>query len=363
MFHFFTKIGRKPWAKGIVPIATMAVTSSYIGFHTFGHSFVCKYFGAQSQESGRREELSQELRDLIKSVHADVKETLGKQLLPDPTGLFNPHDITMRWFASATLEPINIGISEFRSGLSIGLPSFYNYKSIDDVPDSILQVRQISFMKSMTQKTADDDAKQELESALEAVGEKSTSLGKVIRIQKDTQSGQNYIHSLVLSEDAKRFSIARELYYADNYRPLVVVTTIMISSFFSLAASRYAILKYNLMDRHFTQRLPFYIVSGGLAAIMFGLMTDSVNDHYTRKADFRAISLNENYRQGAMEYFSKIILRHKALREEVKGMDNIYDSEGNFKENGFRQRHVPYTERLKMAEVGPTEELKKKLAL
>lgn len=353
MWHYVAKLGRNPIAKYSVQAVGVVALSGYVGAHTVGQTLVCDLFAAKSPEGTKRQEFSGELMELIKTVYLGLKKTdFAKPQTQVGESLFNnmKSDLKIKWFVSSTVEPVNIGMSEWKTGIMIGVPNHYNYVKPSDVPDSLLEIHDLKLFKSFFQKNQ----------ANEEPVTNSNHGKNVVYMRKDLPSGEEYLDSFLLSDNAKKFSIARELYYADTYKPLMTSIYIGVGILAIVGLSRFAVQKFKLKDRHVSQRAPFYLVSAFAGHYIFTNMNDLMRNFYTIKADLRAINIGEDYRQGAIEYFNKIIKRHKALREQIKSKQAIFDEEGNLRQPLLRVKYTPYTERLKLVSEEPSEELLKK---
>lgn len=305
MFNFFATVGRKPWAPSVMPLVGFTTITGYLGFHTFGHSLIRDLLGAQSQ-SGKREEISKKLEMLILSVYEDIKDVFNQPILEHPLLKVN-NKAEIKWFSSSTLDPVTFGLSESKTGIVIGVPSHYNYDKPDDLPSSLFQIRRVKLFKFPAQ-----DIEGEKSSEMDADCENCES-GTKIGIERKSEQGKEYIESLLLSENAKKFSIARELFIGDSYKPLIVSCAMLGSFLLGISLARGSVLKLGYKDAHITQRIPFYIVSGIGGYGTYKLTSRVVDDFYQERTKERAIALGEAYREGAEEYYAKLELRNKIL--------------------------------------------------
>lgn len=344
MYHFFAKLGRKGFSRAIVPAFAFFSSTGYLGYHFYGHNLTRDLLAAEN-EPGKRAEISGDLQKLILSVYEDVQVDFNKPILNLP-GWKVPTP-TIKWFASASIEPLTIGMTESNFGVLIGLPNHYNYEKLEDLPRSLLDVRKFNIFKSFSSKNPQKEKDSPLENSPDC---ENCDVGEVTKINPKTEEGIAYLDSLVLSEKAKRFSIARELFIGDSYQPLNTTSIIIFSFLLAISLSRLSVSKFGYKNAHLTQRIPFYGLSGVIGLYTFFTFKDMNNRFYTKEADTRAMRLGETYREGAVEYFTKTIQRHKALRNLFDDFKNIYDENGNVVEPIVRMRFVPVTERLEMAQ-------------
>lgn len=305
MFNFLAQLGRSPKAKYFMPTVAGVATFGYYSCHSYLHTFIRNLLAAQAP-NGQREEVSIHLRKLIKTAYDDVKPSFNKPILG--SALMETVTNPIKWFSSSTLEPITFGMSELNTGILIGLPNFYNYQKFEDMPDNVFEIRQLKLFRSPHDSELEEKEREEL-----FTSSKQDNTVPLRKIDKNSPEGQDYVNSLLLSDDAKKFSIARELFMGDSYRPLARAAVIMLSFFVAISVGRTSVIMLKNRDAHITQRIPGYLLAG-----LFGYGNDNflgtaINQYYAKKADERAIALGDSYKEGAAEYFSKRALRNKIL--------------------------------------------------
>lgn len=346
MFHFFSKLGRRPWTKNVVPAAAFAASTSYICIHYVGHNFIRNLISAQ-KPSGEREEITPKLQKLILQVWKEIGDCFNVQPIEIPGAFVAEPEL--KWFATSNMDPVNFGSSDTTNGILIGLPNYYNYDEENELPSNLFRIRSFKFFKSSKGSKKDESTPDE---QFETDEDRSLNL-----IDINSEDGKSYKSSLILSENAKKFSIARELFFADSYRITIITGAIFISALLPVYLSRAMVQYMKLADAHLSQRLSVYSISALAGWGNYTLLADSVNEFYCYKADTRASQLNESYRKGALEYFAKMIQRNKALRNMIDDMKYVYDEDGNhiepILEPLFRRKHVPAT--LRLAKVQASE--------
>ena len=161
---------------------------------------------------------------------------------------------------------------------------------------------------------------------------------------KDTS--QRFLKSLVLSDSAKRFAIARQVKFADTWhvlnRPLMLSTTAILA----YAVGHLANGLYGLRTRVPTRvRAVMYTGIGACALVFYTLVNDSYNCYLENASDRQAAELGKDYAQGGVEFYQKTLERNRALRELVPRGDKYYTAFGN-RVATWRQREVPLMQRL-----------------
>lgn len=353
MSLYLAKIGRKPWAKYVLPSSAVLCSLAYCqGLHQWGHDIVKNYLAAQSP-SGHPEILSDDLKELVVSVYKDIfKDDMEERKK------------LMKWFCSATMDPMSIGsiASGFR-GCLIGLPPHFNYKSIDDVPRTMKQFKSLKFLKSF-----ENNSKQmnEEQKHLEELGYDSKDLEfmsrKEISMNQQEEVFSRYLNSIVLSDNAKRFAIAREIFYTDNLQPLVKAHMLICAIMIPAGFHRYWVEFAALHEAHIQRRIPIYLASAMAAVMLLRVLFAMVETGYDAKSDKRALSLGEPYRTGAVEYYSKQLERNKALRVIYPDLKDHFDEMGNPRKPSWVFHRSRVTRKLRLAtDFQPTEEKKSRL--
>ena len=133
-----------------------------------------------------------------------------------------------------------------------------------------------------------------------------------------TQILQN---ALILSDDAKRFAIARELERAktSSYRTNGVI--LPISIVIGYLISRTVNKKFDLLRRAPRLRLRMYGIIAP-AMIFFAITLEDINKYYQEASlDTKICHMGPNYAKGGIEYYDKQLKHNVALRELVP--DNL----------------------------------------
>lgn len=340
MSAYFARLGARPWAKKVTPFIGITLPIGYLYFHMFGHKIIRNLFVARD-DRGRIIELSDSLKSLIISTHNDIKDQYNQAVLGQASSKYPP--TPMKWFAAATVEPINFGMGEQSTGVIIGLPHSYNMVKPEDVPDSMIKFENVQlFQINSDSDSSDADQKKK-------AGDEIIPPWEIERRRQDPEV-KRFIDSLLLSDDGKRFSIARELFYTDSYRPMFVASAMLASIGLSISLSRLAVSLKGLDKGHLKYRLVAYFLIGSFGYLNFSFLSSCINRFYSQEADRRTIQVSEVYRKGAIEYFQKLKDRNLALRELFKAAKRTYDENGDLYEPPGRRQQVPIAERLLMAE-------------
>jgi len=168
----------------------------------------------------------------------------------------------------------------------IGLPSTFYYRSVGDVEHNSIFVGQEN-------------------------------------VDWNSPAGEELQNALVLSDKAKAFVIAREIYYAKSFS---AHTNILLLSFNLILAY----LSGSALNRKFflTLRLKpwarFCVFSPVAGAWTFAYIAvrDALHCWYDNRADQSAAKLRKIYAEGGVEYYDAVLRRNRALRTMLGSRGN-----------------------------------------
>ena len=159
---------------------------------------------------------------------------------------------------------------------------------------------------------------------------------------------QVFTNSLILSDDAKRFAVAREIERGktDGYRWNGVIMPVHIAITYLLC--RLGNRKAMLFRRAPIYRLAMYQLVGGIMAFSAVFMKDVIKYNLESVLDNKACNLGIGYARGGVEYYDKQLKNHIALRTlmpDNKGQ-KLYNLKGDTWTSLFRPyKQTPITQR------------------
>lgn len=243
------------------------------------------------------------------STLSEKLETAFWQVLKD-SAVRSPDNYTA--FAAYGFHPVGAGIPWLPSGAQIGIPSNFN-----STPDDL---------SGITNRTILVNGKE---------------------VEWDSEMGSTLKNALVLSEDAKKFAVAREVARLEGAGPMLhaaVAPTCLAGAWvYSVALKQI----FGLFARSVVLRAGVNALALGLGAASYFLASDAVNQWLEFRSDRRAASLSRSYAEGGVEFYEKILERNKTLRVLMgpRGAE-MYAPSGNlFPASLIRMQHAPYTSR------------------
>lgn len=139
------------------------------------------------------------------------------------------------------------------------------------------------------------------------------------------------MESLIFSEPAQKFSIARELILTDNFRILIK------SMSFSLTLMPMYVLGHTVLSalpaNPFKIRILAFILLCNVGVFIFLLARNFIENFYQNIADDSVSDISIEYIHGGIEYYEKLIQRNLALRNIIPGGEKMYTERGD--EVGF----------------------------
>ncbi|XP_033990321.1 transmembrane protein 177 [Trematomus bernacchii] len=247
----------------------------------------------QAYSKGEPVTMSEKLQDVFQQVLKDY-------------GISSPDNFSA--FASYGFHPVGAGVPWLPVGAQIGIPANFNSTSDDS--------------KGITNRTIFINGK---------VVDWSSEVGSALQ------------EALVLSLDAQKFAIAREVARLQSAGPVLnaAVAPVCLGGVWVSSV---------LMKQHFRSLLfrgGVNILALGLGAVSFFLASDSVRSWSDYSSDRRAAGVSRVYAQGGVEFYDKMLSRNQTLRSLMgqKGVE-MYSPSGNlFPANLLQLNQTPYTAR------------------
>jgi len=168
-------------------------------------------------------------------------------------------------------------------------------------------------------------------------------------INDKSEPGQKFMESLILSEPAKKFSIARELILTDNFRVFIksISLSMTLLPMYAIGSHLMDLLPANPIK---IRALAFFLLCN-VGVFVWLLVRTAIENFYQIDADKIVGNINQEYARGGVEFYEKLIQRNLALRSIIPGGEMIYSEQGN--QLGFISvlSELPFTYRKKQLEL------------
>lgn len=166
----------------------------------------------------------------------------------------------------------------------------------------------------------------------------------------ETEAGKKLLTSLILSENAQNFAIAREIKLRESPKLLIDTLTATICSLGSYSVASSINTYNNLFAKPLGIRLIMYTLVSCFALGNYFFIKDFSQIHYEQEIDQELKEKSPEFAAGGKEYFTKMLLRNMCLRDLLgKEGEHMFSPLGN--ENYFlRTKSLPLMDRREFFE-------------
>ncbi|XP_048834450.1 transmembrane protein 177 [Brienomyrus brachyistius] len=282
------------YRSGLLLAGCGGLFSAHLLYHVFPEQTYKKVY--QAWHKGQPASLSGKLEDMFQGVLRDMNIS--------PQGY--------KAFAAYGFHPIGAGVPWLPSGALVGLPANFN-SSPDDMVGITNRVVLIN-------------------------GEP---------VEWDSAVGKALKEALMLSPEAQRFGVAREVARLENGCPILqaVVAPACLAGACAYGVGIKQI--FGLYGGSALLRGAVTLLALALGGVSYILASDTVSQWQEYSSDRRAASLSRDYARGGLEFYDKLLSRNRVLRLLMgpKG-EEMYAPSGNlFPGSLLRLKHAPYTSR------------------
>ncbi|KAJ3643739.1 hypothetical protein Zmor_026431 [Zophobas morio] len=211
-------------------------------------------------------------------------------------------------FAGYGFDIFSAGTSYSKYGVRVGLPANFFYNDLSSVDKHSIKLRDDSIVWDMDE-------------------------GKLLQ------------KSLVLSENAQLYAMAREIKFRDTPKWFIDTGVAVLSFTGMYGLCRLFNERGNLLARPRSLRFVLYALVGAFSFGSYALCKDVSQVYFESKIDKELKQKNPVFAEGGKEFYSKIVHRNIALRKLLgKEGERTYTALGN--DNYFiRYKHVPVVQR------------------
>jgi len=259
----------------------------------------------QSYSKGFKTQVRNELLELLNVVAKDMD-------------LSDDEISSLTVFVTTTTEPNGWG--ELGKESILGIPEYFHYTSGNDVPMDKMRIGETH-----------------------ASGSENLLLNQS---QIESEQGKSFEEALVLSDNAKKFAIAREI-GRTQYTPFMMHGVFA----FCFIGLTYNIARIINKQLQFHRRPPLIrgmMYVSLLPTIIFSYFftKDTYNRHVEKSLDKKAAGVSLEYCAGGFEYYNKMLQRNIALRHfQGDAGRNKYTGKGELIQGIIRLKTAPITER------------------
>lgn len=167
------------------------------------------------------------------------------------------------------------------------------------------------------------------------------------KIHWQSPAGIRLRNALILSHDAQKFALAREVAYLESGSaalqalpaPACLAGTWILS-----VSAKHAL---GLYSGPMNFRVAFNLLATVVGFVAYAFCTDSLTHILESWLDRRTASLSAAYARGGVEFYDQLLSGNLALRSLLgKHGEKLYTPSGNVNPNHwFRIKHLPYTTR------------------
>ena len=295
----------------LVSVVATGVAVFKIGQHTRLKEFTHSYYQL-ADEKGFNRRVNKKLQELVYEVIEDDIKLSDDELLSTKFFMgINPD--TFCWGSYSSFDG---------SGVMIGLPDYLAYENPNEIDLTKLRFAPATTDRELLKK------------------------GYLSKYQLESKEADIFKNAMVLSDNAKRFAIAREVHRGKTHsyltNGLILPTFIGIGYLMSRAINK---------KLHLFKRPPFF--RGWMYCIMAtvsiytALFFEDMNKYYTDiDLDEKTCKLGEEYTKGGIELYDNTIRWNKAFR--LLAFDNLgndmFNLEGNHWPSFLRPyKYIPFT--------------------
>jgi hypothetical protein len=163
---------------------------------------------------------------------------------------------------------------------------------------------------------------------------------------------RDYLPNLILSDEAKKFVIAREILRGKKSRHFYEAFFPLSFLSFSAPFLSYLSLLTNLKWQPKIVKWLAYIVSASIICVVYLSFEDFWHKNIERELDAAACQLGVVYAQGGVEFYDKSLRRHIALRELLPNDSGkkLYNLKGDLIPGLLRTKYLAVSSRKESCE-------------
>lgn len=266
------------------------------------HSFLLqKYrkirarYDFEDHEIPVRQDIQRRFEEVIDDLNIVYRPMIPKERIQ----CFNVHDIEM----------FHAGITYLKYGGLVGIPMNFEYNNINQINNENITIQSASF-------------------------------------QWDAEATKEFHKSLILSENAQKFAMARHILSVTTFDPIIKAFNIFADLFLGAAAYDFLRSYLNITKQQRAKNALCMSITA-IGVFILTTLTHSELDNYREKEINEIVSkLSKEYIEGGVEYYEKLLQKNRALRVLLgsKGT-HMYTPLGN-QNTWFIQKKILISEQM-----------------
>ncbi|ELT92734.1 hypothetical protein CAPTEDRAFT_216864 [Capitella teleta] len=224
-------------------------------------------------------------------------------------------EMKLKTFMCYGTDPVSRGSVAVRTGAIVGLPHIFAYSEAADVQKQVFQIYNEYSYRG---------------------------------INWDTDAGKQFLDSMLLSDNAKMFGIAREIKYAQSHS--VYIEAAMRSIGCAVAFTGYKFLSRTVLGAIPSAPVKLIGLAGvcGITYVLYISLLDYYNCWKDQRVDLNTCRLSMDIANGGVEFYEKMLQRNIAARVLLGKRGELqYTVYGN-EHTTLRRPHQPLSHRLMM---------------
>ncbi|XP_049542441.1 transmembrane protein 177 [Anopheles darlingi] len=215
-------------------------------------------------------------------------------------------------FAVYGFDVFNVGSFKSRFGAYVGIPTNYEYDSVDQIDRTDIKIRNQP-------------------------------------IDWESEGGKTLEQALVLTEDEQVFGIAREMLTMRTHKPLIQSIIPTVTWIFTYSLGSQLNERCNFYARPRSLRFALYTICGLFGFGLYSFSTDMTEIYYETDVDKQMARLGADVVDAGARFYDKVLKKNVAIRQ-LTG-DDYYTVKGNVNYL-LRQKSAPLTLRKEFFQKG-----------
>lgn len=161
----------------------------------------------------------------------------------------------------------------------------------------------------------------------------------------ETDDGERLLRSLIVSENAQIYAIAREIQMRQTPKYFIDLIASMGMFMGAYSVGNHMNNKYNLFAKSRFVRFILYGLLGSFAFVSYLFIKDANQLYFENKIDTFLKNKSPVFQEGGKEFYDSILNRNIALRSIMGKVGEYHYTTAGNENYTFRQKHLPLVQR------------------